>query len=200
MKRQIDRGECPECGNGSFRVAGYGALPDLRVGSRLGREVVYAVCTRCDARVEARDRRSAGRWCDRWILWDGGDQDRWPPAKVVFGIPHWGESPERVEHETITIGEGHGKILEVSEDRIRYRNEDGRELSLGLTRYVDNVDRYVGSSALDGGWSMPTEPPDWVMISGDDRYVQFAFETYEAAYEHLLIPLGKCGYRTFDRT
>ena len=47
---------------------------------------------------------------------------------------------------------------------------------------------------------MPSELPHWVMIAGDDRYVQFVFQSYEARYEQLLIPLRECGYRTFDQT
>jgi hypothetical protein len=67
----IERGKCPKCGSGTFRVAGYGPHVDVRFPWRRGWTVIYAVCTGCETRVVARDGHTAGRWYDKWRLWTG---------------------------------------------------------------------------------------------------------------------------------
>ena len=45
-------------------------------------------------------------------------------------------SPSQVDHETVEIGGGQGVILEVGTNGIRYRDEEGIDQEISLTRYV----------------------------------------------------------------
>jgi hypothetical protein len=53
-------------------------------------------------------------------------------------------SSPNVEHETVTIGDGHGQIVEVTADSILYRGEDGADFEVSLARYVERRPCYVG--------------------------------------------------------
>ena len=105
--------------------------------------------------------------------------------------------PSDVPHNTVRIGYGLARILKVSVERIRYQDEEGSLNEIGLGCHKDNRPCRVGSRLLSP-WVPVDEPVRWIMIAGEQGYVQFVFEGAGAG--ELLRDLQGCGYATADFT
>ena len=105
--------------------------------------------------------------------------------------------PSDVPHDTVRVGYGLARIVEVSVERIRYKDEEGLLKEIGLGCYKDKRPRRVGSRLLSP-WVPVDEPVRWIMIAGEKGYVQFLFEGAGAG--DLLRDLQGCGYTTADFT
>ena len=95
--------------------------------------------------------------------------------------------------KTVRIGPDAGRFVRIASDRIEYEDESGETRTLDLPPADDQPDsRYVGFRWLD-------KAPWTVVIEGKEE-THFVFESYEAAYEQLLIPLAEAGRDTMDFT
>ena len=93
----------------------------------------------------------------------------------------------------VAIGPGKSRFLRIASDQIEYVDASGETLVLQLPPTDGSPDTlYVGFRWLD-------KAPWTVRIQGD-KDIAFAFESYEAAYELLLNPLGEAGRDTLDCT
>lgn len=95
--------------------------------------------------------------------------------------------------KTVNIGPTAGRIGDITKDHIHFIDEFGENRSiLMLPHFPSWPSNMVGIRKLD-------EAPWTVKLSGDEG-IAFIFESYEAAYKLLLIPLKKLGLDTMDAT
>lgn len=95
--------------------------------------------------------------------------------------------------DTVNIGPTAGRIGEITKDHIHFMDESGENRSIRmLPPFPSWPSNIVGIRKLD-------EAPWTVELSGDEGFA-FIFESYQAAYELLLIPLRKLGLDTMDMT
>ena len=94
---------------------------------------------------------------------------------------------------TVHIRDGAGRIDQVCADVVRYTDDSGNQREIRFEPVLDRYEHYVGFRKLD-------EPPWTVRMRGGDVVVEFHFESYDAAYQILLIPLDRVGFATLDLT
>ena len=102
-------------------------------------------------------------------------------------------TPAPKRSKLVLIGPDQGRFVRITADQIEYVDETGESSVLQLPPADGTpASHYVGFRWLD-------EAPWAVRIEGEE-HVQFTFESYEAAYDLLLNPLGEAGRDTLDCT
>jgi len=122
----------------------------------------------------------------------------------------------RRDLSTIRIGVADARVTSVTRERLEYLDEAGQAWSVDLEQcarnwvsYRQDHDREFvtlsgGSAERAATWNSRCvgrrgvlDVPPWVVFM-DDRHTRFQFETQQAVYQYLLLPLRMVGWHTFD--